>query len=674
MSPSLQVVSERELLQKVSERLVELYGAERVEQEPILPNISRRPDFVVYEEADRETMALVVEVKYREEKSEYRKQRELESLQRIMKSTGAEHGALISPEFDYVFRFTDEMTEPTTLNDLPGATESTGTRPLSSATEVRFLLNRLTDRFEFGVHSQDGSPTTVFQCLLYKLTAERNNKQIDLDGDFSSQIDDLVDITRQEFPSLCDIDVAPPSPELARSVLRLFHGFELDNSPPEVSTGLIEWFTTWSQTPHMSTSLAESLIDLTEVANSSTTTTLDPASRIGTLSRAAAERGHKITSVEKNGGLTVAALLLNELNRVQDQIELVNTDFFEWSERQNTSQQAQLTSDSPDNGPLSVGSYDQILLNPPMGSKVDANRVPIIGEGRTSVRIEEAYVARSLELLSEGGVLVTTVPEQILSGSRSQTLREYILHEFTIHSVITFDESLLAGSSIRGAVLVIENKRSPFEHQFITASVSSQDDHKHSTLREAINQIRAGDAETIRFNREEVRTLLPSQIQGEVSVREGISHQYGDCVNLGEVAEVFSGNRINQNREGKSKNDQEPKLPYLDSPKSTDVDALSMYPRSEANIVAEPDDILVLVKGRDIAVLSPSEPIIPSSRWAIVRPNSPGLTENYRNFLTSELGQQALEANRSGSAIPFISIADLREIPVPDFRDVLRSD
>lgn len=665
-------MSEREFLREVSERLIDLYGAERVEREPLLPSTSRRPDFVVYEEEDRETLALVVEAVAREDKSEYRQQRDIELLQRVMEATGAEYGAIVGPDFDYVFRYVDEMAEPTTLDDLPGATESPGTRPLSSASEVRFLLNRLTDRFDFGSRANEGSVAEVFQSLLYKLVAERNDERIDLDADIGSQIEEMERSVGDEFPELRHVELSSPNQRLARTVLSLFHGFDLDDSPPEVAVGFVDWFSTWSQSvkPQTSPDLAKKLAELADFDRPTQLTTLDPASGIGALSRAAAKRSAAVTSVEGSDALVVSALLLNELTGHRDDIELVLADFLIWSEDRNASQQSQLTQDFFTSGSSSPRLYDRILLSPPAGGKVDADRVPIIGEGRKNVRVEEAFVARSLELLSEGGLLVALVPEYILSGRRSQPLREYILHEFTIRSIVTFDETVLVGSASRGAVVVIERDRSPYEQRISTLSVTSQDESQPNTLEEAIDSINAGEGKEVRFNREEVRTLLPSQIQGEVEVREKIVDRYGASIKLSEIANVLSGNRIERNVDEQSDvPDKGPHLPYLDNPKSTDLDSLTRYPRSEASVVAEPNDILLSVKGKQNEVFPPSESVIPSSRWAVIRLDSPCLAEDYREFLSSDLGKQILEANRSGSAIPFISIADLRELPVPDLRD-----
>lgn len=665
-------MSERDLLREVSERLIDLYGAERVEQQPLLPSTSRRPDFVVYEEEDRETLALVVEVAAREEKSEYRQQRDIESLQRVMGETGAEYGAIIGSDFDYVFRYTEQMAEPTTLDDLPGVTESPGARPLSSASEVRFLLNRLTDRFDFGSRSSDSSVPDVFQSLLYKLVAERNGERFDLDADVAAQIEGLERNVADEFPELRDVELNLPNLRLARTVLSLFHGFDLDASPPEVAVGFVDWFSTWSQSvkPQASPDLAEELVKLADIDRSTQPAVLDPASGIGALSRVAAERGAEVTSIEGNEGLAVSALLLNELTGRRDEIDLVLADFLDWSDDQSVSQQSQLTQDFSTSGASSPGLYDQILLSPPTGRKVDADRVPIIGKGRKSVRSEEAFVARSLELLSEGGILVTLVPEYVLSGRHSQSLRDYILHEFTIRSIITFDETVFVGSASRGAVVVIERERSPYEQRISALSVTSQDESQPSTLEEAVELINAGKGNEVRFNREEVRTLLPSQIQGEVEVRERIISQYGTSIKFSEVADVFSGNRIERNVDEQSDiSDEGHHLPYLDSPKSVDIESLTKFPRSEVSVVANPDDVLISVKGKRNEVFSPSEPVIPSSRWAVIRFGSPQLAEDYREFLSSDLGQRILDANRSGSAIPFISIADLRELPVPDLRE-----
>lgn len=160
------------------------------------------------------------------------------------------------------------MAEPTTLNDLPSVMEGTSTQPLTSASEMRFLLNRLTDEFDFDPQTGDGSLTEVFQCLLYKRAAERADIRIDSEENLVRLVDDLERSAAEEFPLLQDIEITPPTLPLVRATLRLFSDSFLNESLPEVTTGLTDWFSMWNRKvkPQTAPDRAETLVRLANLA------------------------------------------------------------------------------------------------------------------------------------------------------------------------------------------------------------------------------------------------------------------------------------------------------------------------------------------------------------------------------------------------------------------------
>lgn len=664
-------MNEAEFIEEVKQRLADLYGSERIGVGHSLASTRLRPDLIVYETPDRDDIFLVVEVKTGEESNErFRSGRQ--QLFEYLRKSEAQYGAVITPTLDHIFSFGPSDEEPTILSSFPGTQVDNGGRPLDSAVEARFLLRQLLD--DLGTHDpyNYGSDlkADVFLTLLYQLTAEREGVQLDPSNDLEDQLGQLENPLESHFTALEAVDIVPRDLETVRATFSYFGSFELSKTSADVASGFFDELAGRTElgAEQLSRKVARPMVDFAGVESKDRV--LDPASGFGVLCREIATRGASATGVEINESAVIVAVFVNELGQQGDAIESICADFFEWSSQSqpdSDASQAQLGSYSTDttsqdtHSSNSVDSFDQIVLNPPIGERVSADRVPELHSSRNQIRIEEAFVARALSLLEDDGTLVALVPEYILAGDQSKGLRDYLLHEATVEAIITFGGGVFSDVSFRGAIIRIRNSRSPSHQAIATAEVSPDPDHVGpNDITTAIKLVDDGQADIVEIDPREVRTLLPSQIQGERDVVDELYSQYDAVTKLGEEATIESGTTREPEQTDSG-------LPYLDTTRDVEIEDLSLRSPDDVSTIATPTDVLISIKGGDTIVRRVDRDVIPSSRWAVVKFDSDQQADQYQSFFESKLGNKILEANRTGSAIRYITISALRDLPVPDF-------
>ncbi|MFC3957629.1 N-6 DNA methylase [Halovivax cerinus] len=664
-------MNEAEFTDEVRQKLADLYGSERIGVGHSLANTRLRPDLIIYETPERGSIFIVVEVKIGNESNErFRSGRQ--QLIEYLQNTEAQYGAVLTPTIDHIFSYGSSDEEPTILSSFPGTQANNGSRPLDSAVEARFLLRQLLDDLEVHDPYNYGSElkSDIFLALLYQLIAEREGIQIDVSSELEDQLEELQNPLKSYFTTLEDIDIAPSDIETIRATINYFGSFELSQTSADVASGFFDELVGRTELgpEQLSRKVARPMVDFAEVESNDRV--LDPASGFGVLCREAASRGASVTGVEISESATIVAVFLNELGKQSSSVETVCADFFDWSSNDQTasdSSQTRLGShgsgSNSDNTGSSGGSelFEHIVLNPPIGDRISADRIPELHSSRSRIRIEEGFIARALSLLKEGGTLVALVPEYILAGDQSRNLRNYLLHQATVEAIITFGGGVFSDVSFRGAVIRIRKSRSPSHQAIATVDVSSDSDQNGpNDISTAIKMVDDDRADVIQINPQEIRTLLPSQIQGERDVLDELYSQYDAVTKLEEVAAIESGTtrEPEQNDTG---------LPYLDTTREVDIGDLSLRSPDDVSTVATPTDVLISVKGGDTNVRRVERDVIPSSRWAVVKFDSDQRAGQYQSFFESELGNKILEANRTGSAIRYITISALRDLPVPDF-------
>ncbi|WP_439548837.1 N-6 DNA methylase [Falsiroseomonas sp.] len=184
--------------------------------------------------------------------------------------------------------------------------------------------------------------------------------------------------------------------------------------------------------------------------------------------------------------------------------------------------------------------------------------------------------------------------------------------------------------------------------------------------RAALSQVRTvalGDIAEI------VRPQAVTLPKGQDAVREGLHAETEDDADSAIFREVTAGN-INQGDGVVMKPDKAFALPPQMAAKAR-------------RAALEAGDILLSIKGRIgvvglVAQQPPeNETWLPGQSFAVVRLRRSSAIENpevLQRYLSSPLGQKALQTVAGGTAVPFVQIADVRrlEVPIPSAEDLER--
>jgi type I restriction enzyme M protein len=116
-----------------------------------------------------------------------------------------------------------------------------------------------------------------------------------------------------------------------------------------------------------------------------------------------------------------------------------------------------ICADSFDNQ-INLPVPDIILSNPPFGLKIGTELS------------EVAFVKRNIELLKEGGIMVTVVPDGVLGNSKNVDLRRWILSQGQILGIVDIPyETFMPHTSIKTSILVFQKKTSIEDYKIFMA-------------------------------------------------------------------------------------------------------------------------------------------------------------------------------------------------------------
>ena len=663
---------------KLRERLVSHYGDKRVVAEPRIEQ-SVRPDFLIYEE-DGETPFMVVE--YRSSISYGRGDETLERLFSLFAKIGCEYGALVTPSVEYVYRnspFSTTLEQslggfPEEPNDLPDP------RPIRSKEETRFLLDRCIDISSDPLDDYDDAEIVkaVLQALLYKIVL-RNDRLSDVEPDrFSEIIERGTERLREQFDAYQPPEITDWE-HITGTTLSVFQGYDLEETPPEVISELIEFESQGGVgvAEHKTSSkLVTPVLSLAEISEGQSV--LDPAAGWGRLARSAVREGAEVSAVEIDQAVVNIGLLISELTETS--VDYVCADFLEIAQNPDTDSQISLAeyieeeSSEIDEPYVRTwlnerAPFDRVILDPPAGDRLPSTKASFSGEGREKIRIEEAFLSNALELLVEDGVLVAILPEYILSGTRAQEFRRMLLESVTIEAIATFESDIFSGAKAKGALLKLRNSPPTDPQQIDVAEVDTREVADiEEALESEVADLLSGEAESVSVSSNTIRTLLPKQILGEQAVLSELQERYQRVTTLDEVAEdIMKGIARPEDR---ADADEENTVRYLrPSDAVEESDRTPEYvPEDAARVVAGPTDVLILTKGEESAVYRPERPVVPSSDWAILRFSSEALATEYAEYFESDLAIQSLESNSRGTIVQYIPVSALRELAVPNLR------
>lgn len=309
-------------------------------------------------------------------------------------------------------------------------------------------------------------------------------------------------------------------------------------------------------------------------------------------------------------------------------------------------------------------SFDHVILDPPIGLQISKDELPEELSNWENSKIEDVFVASSLNYLKQDGLLTAIVPLGLLSRSGSERLRDKLIEEYHIESVIEVDNGSFY-ESVRSdlAVIQISNRQTSGTAPTEFVVLDHLKEPEGGPIEPEVNQ-------RLEISVSEVpnKTLIPNKVIAQHKVQNRLGEIYSDFTVLNEVCSGFRrGKRLPSELLG-----PEGDLQYL---QISDVTGEAETQRfidedgSEDLITAGPSDLLISAAGTIDIPYIPEKEVIPHSNWVIIRFESEALARIYQGFFCTSEGQRLLRSLATGSTIPHLSISVLQDIDVPDFRN-----
>jgi type I restriction enzyme M protein len=206
--------------------------------------------------------------------------------------------------------------------------------------------------------------------------------------------------------------------------------------------------------------------------------------------------------------------------------------------------------DSISHWPATSEKFDLIVANPPYGMRLGNQYREIEPEFRT---IEQFLLEKGVHSLNEKGKLIALLPQGILfRGLHEQRLREFLVDEDLIDTIISLPGGLLLNTGIPLIIMVLnKNKKIPGKVRFVDAKkfVDSKSQRERVLNDYGLNSFlygRKNDSDILRLvSNDEIRAFdynlsVPRYFQKQV---EGVK--------LGEIIEFVRGQRVNLRPTGK---------------------------------------------------------------------------------------------------------------------------
>ncbi len=206
--------------------------------------------------------------------------------------------------------------------------------------------------------------------------------------------------------------------------------------------------------------------------------------------------------------------------------------------------------DSISHWPATSEKFDFIVANPPYGMRLGNQYREIEPEFRT---IEQFLLEKGVHSLNEKGKLIALLPQGILfRGLHEQRLREFLVDEDLIDTIISLPGGLLLNTGIPLIIMVLnKNKKIPGKVRFVDAKkfVDSKSPRERVLNDYGLNSFLYGsknDSDILRLvSNDEIRAFdynlsVPRYFQKQV---EGVK--------LGEIIEFVRGQRVNLPPTGK---------------------------------------------------------------------------------------------------------------------------
>jgi type I restriction enzyme M protein len=316
--------------------------------------------------------------------------------------------------------------------------------------------------------------------------------------------------------------------------------------------------------------------------------------------------------------------------------------------------------------PASREKFDLIVANPPYGMRLSSQYRDV--EPGIST-IEQFLVEKGVHSLNENGKLIALLPQGFLfRGMHEQRLREFLIEEDLIDTIISLPGGLLLNTGIPLIILVVsKNKKTPGTVRFVDAKnfVLSKNSREKVLNDYELNSVLNSnnlEFDFIRFVRnEEIRSQdynlnVPRYFQKEI-----------DGIKLGEILEFVRGQRGSLPKSGKLIRIRDLKDDKVDFKlEVTNVESTE-FRRPDIHLIDE-SCLLLAMRWR---TLKPTlyeftgEPIYRSQDILSFKVNESIVDTAYLiNELHADYVQEQLDSYRLGGTIPIIRREDLFEVVI----------
>jgi type I restriction enzyme M protein len=310
--------------------------------------------------------------------------------------------------------------------------------------------------------------------------------------------------------------------------------------------------------------------------------------------------------------------------------------------------------------------FDLILSSPPFGMRLGHHNVDIEPSIRT---IEQFLIEKGVQSLKQNGKLIALLPHGFLfRGMQEKRLREHLVDEDLIDSIISLPGGLLLNTGIPLIILVIDkNKKLPGRVKFVDAKnfVIAKGPREKVLIDFTLNIFIQSDNDN-----DDLKIVYNEQIRNNnynLSVARYFQKKI-DGIKLGDILELVRGQRGNLPETGK--------LIRIRDLKDDKVDYALEVSNLEDTELRRPDIQLVsescLLLATRWNTLKPTlfefkgEPIFRSQDILSFKVNESLADSAYLiNELHADYVQEQLESYRLGASVmPFIRKDDLMEVVI----------
>lgn len=638
---------EPELVAELFEEFASEYEKDRIRTEYKLSPDSR-PDIVVLDDSDEPLF--IIEVKANSDKES--QWISFEQLRRYSSQSTASYLGFFTGDIQYVYqqKRIDNNTIQISSKTFPDiTTDLQDQRGFKSATELQFCYEQ-SKRICGKELDVEISIEEFLRAIQQKIIAEGNNIEISAwKRSFENQLEEINEILQRRFTFYeTNLDEELEKYRIIHGVL---NGYCFDNTKniflEDFVTQIHSFFDDQSPygTPIASARYIADFLDISPEDQ-----VLDPAVGWGNVLRELhkLEPEGEYQGVEINPEIAQTASALNTITESDISIRVDDGINLPWKEEEVQS------------------SFDHVVLDPPIGKRISSDELPGELKEWEGKYIEDIFLYASLQYLDEGGLLTAIIPVELLSRNNSKKVREHLIENYQIESVVEVDKGSFY-PSVRSDLAAIQIRKQESsdisQTKFVILDRLKKSDAENFEP-EIQNQFKLYITDLPR------NTLIPSNVVAQQSVETRLKQNYPKFRSLDTIATDFRrGIRFPT-----EKLISEGSLQYL---KISDVTGESDSPQfvkedhAENIARAGPTDLLISAAGTVDVAYVPEEEVVPHSNWVVVRFASEALARVYQGFFCTDIGTDYLESLATGSTIPHLSISVLDDIQVPDFENFL---